>query len=124
MFTSCCPGWVRFLKGQFPAYTDNLSTAKSPQQMFGAVAKSYFAQKIGVDPHKMRVISIMPCSAKKAECSYDVFRDACGDPDVDVVLTTREMARIFKADRILPDKWPRVASSATVWMRSWTSVAR
>ena len=102
MFTSCCPGWVRFLKGQFPAYTDNLSTAKSPQQMFGAVAKSYFAQKIGVDPHKMRVISIMPCSAKKAECTYEPFRDACGDPDVDVVLTTREMARIFKADRIVP----------------------
>ena len=102
MFTSCCPGWVRFLKGQFPAYTDNLSTAKSPQQMFGAVAKSYFAQKIGVDPHKMRVVSIMPCSAKKAECSYDVFKDACGDPDVDVVLTTREMARLFKADHLLP----------------------
>ena len=102
MFTSCCPGWVRFLKGQFPAYTDNLSTAKSPQQMFGAVAKSYFAQKIGVDPHKMRVISIMPCSAKKAECTYEPFRDACGDPDVDVVLTTREMARLFKADHILP----------------------
>ena len=106
MFTSCCPGWVRFVKSQYPEYTTNLSTAKSPQQMFGAVAKSYFAQKIGVDPHKMRVISIMPCSAKKAECAYEPFRDACGDPDVDVVLTTREMARLFKADRILPDKLP------------------
>ena len=66
MFTSCCPGWVRFLKGQFPSYTENLSTAKSPQQMFGAVAKSYFAQKIGVDPKKLFVVSIMPCTAKKA----------------------------------------------------------
>ena len=56
MFTSCCPGWVRFLKGQFPSYTENLSTAKSPQQMFGAVAKSYFAQKIGVDPKKLFVV--------------------------------------------------------------------
>ena len=65
MFTSCCPGWVRFVKSQFPEYTDNLSTAKSPQQMFGAVAKSYFAEKMGIDPHKMRVISVMPCIAKK-----------------------------------------------------------
>ena len=60
MFTSCCPGWVRFLKGQFPDYTDNLSTAKSPQQMFGALAKSYFAEKIGVDPKRIFVVSIMP----------------------------------------------------------------
>ena len=66
MFTSCCPGWVRFLKGQFPDYTDNLSTAKSPQQMFGALAKSYFAEKIGVDPKRIFVVSIMPCTAKKA----------------------------------------------------------
>ena len=60
MFTSCCPGWVRFLKSQYPELTDNLSTAKSPQQMFGAVAKSYFAEKIGVDPHKIFVVSVMP----------------------------------------------------------------
>ena len=76
MFTSCCPGWVRFLKGQFPSYTENLSTAKSPQQMFGAVAKSYFAQKLGVDPHKRFVVSIMPCTAKKAECALPTMRDA------------------------------------------------
>lgn len=102
MFTSCCPGWVRFLKTQFPAYTDNLSTAKSPQQMFGAVAKSYFAQRIGVDPSKIRVVSIMPCSAKKAECELPTMKDACGDPDVDVVLTTREMCRMFRSDGIVP----------------------
>jgi len=102
MFTSCCPGWVRFLKTQFPKYVHNLSTAKSPQGMFGATAKSYFAEKIGVDPHKMRVVSIMPCSAKKAEAALEPLRDACGDPDVDVVLTTREMDRLFRSDGIVP----------------------
>ena len=89
MFTSCCPGWVRFIKSQFPHYVDCLSTAKSPQQMFGAVAKTYFAEKIGVDPHRMFVVSIMPCMAKKSECALPTMRDACGDPDVDAVLTTR-----------------------------------
>lgn len=102
MFTSCCPGWVRFLKTQYPAYTRHLSTAKSPQQMFGAVAKSYFAEKQGLDPHKVFVISVMPCSAKKAECEIPILRDACGDADVDVVLTTREMCRLFRSDLILP----------------------
>jgi len=100
MFTSCCPGWVRFLKSQYPEYTLNLSTAKSPQQMFGAVAKSVFAKSIGVDPHKMRVVSIMPCVAKKTECAQSVMNDACGDPDVDVVLTTREMTRLFRSEHI------------------------
>ncbi|MBQ9331292.1 MAG: (2Fe-2S)-binding protein [Oscillibacter sp.] len=102
MFTSCCPGWVRFLQTQYPAYTRHLSTAKSPQQMFGAVAKSYFAEKQGLDPHKVFVISVMPCSAKKAECEIPILRDACGDADVDVVLTTREMCRLFRSDLILP----------------------
>ena len=100
MFTSCCPGWVRFLKSQYPEFTDNLSTAKSPQQMFGAVAKSYFAEKAGVDPHKMVVVSIMPCLSKKSECAQPVFNDACGDPDVDIVLTTREMVRLFRSEHI------------------------
>lgn len=102
MLTSCCPGWIRFIKSQYPDYVDCLSTAKSPQQMFGAVAKSYFAKKIGKDPHKIFVVSIMPCSAKKAESELPVMRDACGDPDVDVVLTTREMNRLFRSDYIVP----------------------
>ena len=106
MFTSCCPGWVRFLKGQFPAWTENLSTAKSPQQMFGAVAKSYFAEKIGVDPRKMFVVSVMPCISKKAECRLPTMRDACGDPDVDAVLTTRELARLLRSEHILPKDLP------------------
>ncbi len=106
MFTSCCPGWVRFLKGQYPKYVDNLSTAKSPQQMFGAVAKSYFAEKIGVDPHQIRVISIMPCIAKKSECEQPNQKDACGDPDVDMVLTTRELERMFRGDNVDPTTLP------------------
>ena len=96
MFTSCCPGWVRFVKSQYPEYTTNLSTAKSPQGMFGAVAKSYFADKIGVDPHKMRVISVMPCTAKKSEADIPNLNDACGDRDVDVVITTRELGRLLR----------------------------
>ena len=104
MFTSCCPGWVSFLKSQYPSYADCLSTAKSPQQMFGAVAKSYFAEKMGIDPHKMFVVSIMPCSAKKAESERPEMNDACGDPDVDVVLTTREMDRLFRSDCLVPQE--------------------
>ena len=102
MFTSCCPGWVRFVKGQFPQFAKNLSTAKSPQQMFGAVAKSYFAEKIGVDPKNMRVISVMPCTSKKAEAELPTMRDACGDPDVDVVITTRELVRMLRCSMIDP----------------------
>ena len=101
-FTSCCPGWVRFVKTQFPAYVSHLSTAKSPQQMFGAVAKSYFAQKLGVDPHDIFVVSIMPCTAKKSEAALPTMRDACGDADVDVVLTTREIVRMFRGEQINP----------------------
>lgn len=100
MFTSCCPGWVRFLKSNYPEFTNNLSTAKSPQQMFGAVTKSYFAKKAGIDPRNIRMISIMPCVAKKTECDLETMRDACGDPDVDIVLTTREFTRMIRADQI------------------------
>ena len=106
MFTSCCPGWVRFIKSNFPEMTDNLSSAKSPQQMFGAVAKSYFAKSIGVDPHKIRMISIMPCVAKKEECALEPMRDACGDPDVDIVLTTREFTRMVRSDNIQINEIP------------------
>ena len=102
MFTSCCPGWVRFMKSQYPDMVGQLSTTKSPHQMFGALIKSYFAEKIGVDPHKIFVVSIMPCLAKKAEVAEPNQNDACGDPDVDISLTTREMNRMFKADHIIP----------------------
>ena len=102
MFTSCCPGWVRFVKSQFPAYIGNLSTAKSPQQMFGAVVKSYLADQLNVDPKKLFVVSIMPCTAKKAEAGLPTMRDAEGDPDVDVVLTTREFVRMLRGEQINP----------------------
>ena len=106
MFTSCCHGWMRFVKGQFPAYVPNLSSAKSPQGMFGAVAKSYFAEKIGVDPHDIFVVSVMPCTAKKSEATFPNLNDACGDPDVDVVLTTREMVRMIRGEQIDPTHMP------------------
>ncbi len=108
MFTSCCPGWVSFMKTQYPGYIDCLSTAKSPQQMFGAIAKSYFAEKMGIDPHKMFVISVMPCSAKKAERELPNMIDACGAPAVDAVLTTREMCRLFRSDYIVPEELDEV----------------
>lgn len=102
MFTSCCPGWIRFLKSQYPELTANLSTAKSPQQMFGAIAKSYFAEKIGVDPAKMFVISVMPCTAKKSECELPTMKADNGDPEVDASITTRELNIIMRANHINP----------------------
>ena len=102
LFTSCCPGWVRFVKSHYPEFVDNLSTAKSPQQMFGAVAKSYYADILGVEPSKIYCVSIMPCLAKKHECAIPAMNDACGDPDVDVVLTTREVDRLIRSEFINP----------------------
>lgn len=103
MYTSCCPGWVRFLKSQYPDMTEQLSTAKSPQQMFGAVAKTYFAEKVlGTDPDKIFCVSIMPCTAKKAECALPNINDSGADRDVDVVLTTREFDRMLRSELICP----------------------
>lgn len=103
MFTSCCPGWVRFLKSQYPDMTKQLSTAKSPQQMFGAVAKTYFAEKVmDVDPERIFCVSIMPCTAKKAECELPNINDAGTGADVDVVLTTREFDRMLRSELISP----------------------
>lgn len=99
MFTSCCPGWVRFLKSQFPELTDRLSTAKSPQQMFGAVAKTWLAKRLGVDPKNIFSISVMPCVAKKAESELPGMQSEVGC-DVDLVLTTRELARMMRAENI------------------------
>lgn len=103
MFTSCCPGWVRFLKTQYPELVPNLSTAKSPQQMFGAVAKAYFASVIGVPVEKLFVVSIMPCTAKKYEAGLDVMSSSAGGPDVDVVLTTRELVAMVKEEGVWPE---------------------
>lgn len=100
MFTSCCPGWVRFIKSQYPEMTDQLSTAKSPQQMFGPVTKSYYAELLGVDPERIFCVSIMPCLAKKQECALPTMKDAGTDQDVDVVLTIREVDRMIRAEHI------------------------
>ena len=100
LFTSCCPGWVRFLKTQYQDMVEHLSTAKSPQQMFGAVAKTYYAKMLGVDANKIYCVSIMPCLAKKYECAVEDLKDAGAGPDVDVVLTTREFARLIKRSAI------------------------
>ena len=98
MFTSCCPGWVRFLKSQYPDMVSQLSTANAPQGMFGAVTKTYFAEKIGVDPENIVCVSVMPCTAKKAEVEIPNLSDAKeGVKDVDFSITTREMCRIFEA---------------------------
>ena len=104
MFTSCCPGWIRFVKTQYPELCENLSSAKSPQQMFGAISKTYIAHKLGIDPNKIFSVSIMPCLAKKYECDVEEVNDAGHGKDVDLVLTTREMNRLINADRIKVDE--------------------
>ena len=95
ILTSCCPGWVNFFEHNFPDMLDVPSTAKSPQQMFGAIAKSYWAEKMGIKREDLVVVSIMPCLAKKYECKRDEFY-VDGNPDVDYVLSTRELARLIK----------------------------
>jgi len=95
MFTSCSPGWINYMEHFNPEYTDNLSTCKSPQQMFGALAKTFYAEKLGKKAEDIYVVSVMPCTAKKFECSRPEMTDS-GAKDVDVVLTTRELARMIK----------------------------
>ncbi|ABN51580.1 MAG TPA: ferredoxin [Hungateiclostridium thermocellum] len=107
LITSCSPGWIKFCEHNYPEFLDNLSSCKSPHEMFGAVLKSYYAQKNGIDPSKVFVVSIMPCTAKKFEAQRPEL-SSTGYPDVDVVLTTRELARMIKETGIdfnsLPDK--------------------
>ncbi|HOS95023.1 MAG TPA: NADH-dependent [FeFe] hydrogenase, group A6 [Armatimonadota bacterium] len=93
--TSCSPGWIKFIEHFYPDLLPNVSSCKSPQQMFGALAKTYFAQEAGVDPAKMRVVSIMPCTAKKFEAARPEMNDS-GYQDVDYVLTTRELAQMIR----------------------------
>lgn len=95
MFTSCCPGWVKFVEHYYPEMIPHLSTCKSPQGMFGAVLKSYYAQKYNIDPEKMFVVSVIPCTAKKFEATRPELRTFDYD-DVDVALTTRELAKMIK----------------------------
>ncbi len=107
ILTSCCPGWVNFFETNYPDMLDVPSTARSPQQMFGAIAKTYFADKIGVKREDLVVVSIMPCLAKKYECQREEFA-VNGNPDVDYALSTRELAHLIKEANInfneLPDE--------------------
>jgi iron-only hydrogenase group A len=95
MMTSCSPGWIKYVEQYYPDFIENLSTCKSPQQMLGAVIKSYFAEREGVDPSNIYSVSIMPCTAKKFEAQRPEMMPE-GYPDVDAVLTTRELARMIR----------------------------
>ena len=107
LITSCSPGWIKYCEAYFPDMIDNLSSCKSPQQMFGAIAKTYYAEKMGIDPKDIFMVSVMPCTAKKFEIGRD-DQDASGHPDVDVSITTRELARMINRVSInftlLPDE--------------------
>jgi len=107
LITSCSPGWIKFCEHNYPDLLDNLSTCKSPQNMFGAVLKSYYAEKMGIDPSKIFVVSVMPCTAKKFEAVRPELAST-GYPDVDAVLTTRELAQMINQAGIdfrnLPDE--------------------
>ncbi len=103
MFTSCCPGWVRFIKSQYPNLVNQLSSAKSPMQMFGSVMKSYFAKQIGKKPEDIFSVAIMPCLAKKGEIAQmDLYYEEYAGHDTDCSLTTREFVRMMKSAHILP----------------------
>ena len=105
MMTSCSPAWIKFVEHNYPELIDNLSTCKSPQQMFGAVCKTYYADKLGIDPKNIVVVSVMPCTAKKFEKGRP-DQSAAGVPDIDITLTTRELARLIKREGIIFNELP------------------
>lgn len=117
MMTSCSPGWIKFQEHMFPGMLDNLSTCKSPQQMFGALAKTYYADKINIKAQDMIVVSIMPCTAKKFEAGRPEMRDS-GYQDVDYVLTTRELAMMIRQagidfEKLEDEKYDSVLGEST-----------
>ena len=105
MITSCSPGWIKFCEHNFPDFLDNLSSCKSPHQMFGAILKTYYAEKMGIDPKKMFVVSVMPCVAKKFESGRPEM-EVNTLRDVDAVISTRELAKMIKQSGILFNKLP------------------
>jgi NADH-quinone oxidoreductase subunit G/[NiFe] hydrogenase diaphorase moiety small subunit len=105
-FTSCSPGWVKYLEHFYPEYIDNLSSAKSPQQMFGALIKTFYAEKKGIDPKDIVSVAVMPCAAKKFECNRPEMNDS-GYKDVDFGLTTRELGQMIKEAGIYLPEMPR-----------------
>ena len=105
MFTSCSPGWIRYMEQYYPDLIENVSTCKSPQQMFGALVKTYFAEKNGIDPANIAVVTVMPCVAKKFEKNRE-NQAASGYPDIDASVTTRELARMIKEAGLLFNELP------------------
>lgn len=105
-FTSCSPGWVKYIEHYYPEYLDNMSSAKSPQQMFGAILKTFYAKQVNVDPKDVVSVALMPCSAKKFECNRPEM-DSSGYKDVDYGLTTREMAKMIKEAGIFLPEMPK-----------------
>ncbi|MBQ6392087.1 MAG: iron hydrogenase small subunit, partial [Eubacterium sp.] len=105
MITSCSPGWIKFCEHYYPEFIPNLSTCKSPQQMYGALVKTFYAQKAGIDPKDIYVVSVMPCTAKKFEIGRD-DQAGSGYPDIDVSITTRELARMIKRAGIVFEDLP------------------
>ena len=105
LITSCSPGWIRFMEYYYPELIKNVSTCKSPQQMFGACVKTYYAQKLGVDPEKLYVVTVMPCVAKKSEKTR-ADESAAGVPDIDAVITTRELAKMIKSKGLIFNELP------------------
>ncbi len=107
MITSCSPGWIKFCEHNFPDFLDNLSSCKSPHQMFGAVLKTYWAEKQGIDPKNIVNVSVMPCVAKKFECGREEM-EVNGNRDVDVVISTRELARMIKQSGLQFNELPEI----------------
>ena len=105
LITSCSPGWIKFCEHYYPEFVDNLSSCKSPQQMFGALIKTYYAQKAGLDPKNIVVVSVMPCTAKKFEIGRE-GQSAVGLPDVDISITTRELADMIRRAGIMFNELP------------------
>ena len=103
MMTSCSPAWIKYVEHNYPDLIGNLSTCKSPQQMFGAICKTYYAEKLGVDPKDLVVVSVMPCTAKKFEKGR-ADQSAAGVPDIDYAITTRELAKMIKLEGIIFDE--------------------
>ena len=96
LMTSCCPGWINLAEQEYPEILPHISSCKSPQQMFGTLAKTYYASKMDIDPEKIYVVSVMPCTAKKYEATRDDLRIDGKNPDVDIVLTTRELGKMYR----------------------------
>lgn len=121
MFTSCCPAWVRFLGAEYPEFIPCLSSAKSPQQMFGALAKTYWAQSTGIGAGDIKVLSLMPCTSKKYEASLDVMNSS-GFRDVDVTLTTREISSLIMEEGVRVENLPEMDFDAPLGLASGAGV--